>query len=168
MDYLKFIFHLFKKQTDELVIKDGGKIVYSKALRLNTLQLFKDSVKIKINPEQLTATLGKNKLQYDGAPAANVLSRPVQSPVDFDWNSGYGLYQQGKENVRQRYYIPAEEKLRASLQKDPYFVPALATLAMVLYRNMQYDSALTIAKKRCRLILMMKLQIIITALSIIN
>ncbi|MEJ7682342.1 MAG: hypothetical protein WKG06_31730 [Segetibacter sp.] len=101
------------------------KIVYSKTLRLNTLQLFKDSIKINTNSDQLTATLGKNKLQYDAAPSANVLSRPVESPADFNWNSGYGLYLQGKEDLRQRYYLPAEEKLRASLQKEPYYVPAL-------------------------------------------
>lgn len=76
-----------------------------------------------------------------------MLSRPVQSPADFDWNTAYGLYLQGKEDIRQRYYITAEEKLRASLQKEPYYVPALTSLAMVLYRNMQYDSALSVAKK---------------------
>ncbi|MCW3108543.1 MAG: hypothetical protein JWQ09_3049, partial [Segetibacter sp.] len=145
--FLKIYFSPIQKIDDELVIKDGGKIVYSKTLRLNTLQLFKDSIKINSSSDQLTATLGKNKLQYDGTPGANVISRPVQSPADFDWNSAYGLYLQGKEDVRQRYYIPAEEKLRASLQKEPYFVPALATLSMILYRNMQYDSALAVAKK---------------------
>lgn len=143
--FLKIYFSPLQKINDELVIKDGDKIVYSKALNLNTLELFKDSV--KVNTNQLTATLGENKLQYDAAPSANVLSRPVQSPADFNWNSGYGLYLQGKEDIRQRYYATAEEKLRASLQKEPYYVPALASLAMVLYRNMQYDSALTTVKK---------------------
>ncbi len=145
--FLKIYFSPLQKINDEFVIKDGNKIVYSKALNLNTLQSFKDSVKVNTNPDQLTATLGKNKLQYDAAPSANVLSRPVQSPADFNWNSGYGLYLQGKEDIRQRYYTTAEEKLRASLQKEPYYVPALASLAMVLYRNMQYDSALTTVKK---------------------
>ncbi|HEX8676023.1 MAG TPA: DUF5107 domain-containing protein, partial [Segetibacter sp.] len=145
--FLKIYFSPLQKIDDEFVIKEGNKIVYSKALKLSTLQLFKDSIKININPHYLTATLGKNKLQYDAAPSANVLSRPVQSPADFNWNSGYGLYLQGKEDIRQRYYVTAEEKLRASLQKEPYYVPALASLAMVLYRNMQYDSALTVVKK---------------------
>ncbi len=145
--FLKIYFSPLQKIDDDLVIKEGDKIVYSKTLRLNTLQLFRDSIKINTNSDKLTAILGKNKLQYDAAPSANVLSRPVESPADFNWNSGYGLYLQGKEDIRQRYYIPAEEKLRASLQKEPYYVPALTSLAMVLYRNMQYDSALTAVKK---------------------
>lgn len=145
--YLKIYFSPLQKINDELVVKDGDKIIYSKILQLKTLQLFNDSVKIASNSDNLTATLGNNKLQYDGAPSANVLSRPVQSPDDFNWNTAYGLYLQGKEDIRQRYYITAEEKLRASLQKEPYYVPALTSLATVLYRNMQYDSALSEAKK---------------------
>jgi predicted Zn-dependent protease len=145
--FLKIYFSPLQKINDEFVIKDGDKVVYSKMLNLNTLQLFKDSFKLNTNADQLVATLGKNKLQYSLAPDANVISRPVQSPADFDWNSAYGLYLQGKEDIRQRYYVPAEEKLRASLQKEPYYVPALSSLAMVLYRNMQCDSALALAKR---------------------
>ncbi|MGI8636990.1 MAG: DUF5107 domain-containing protein, partial [Segetibacter sp.] len=145
--FLKIYFSPLQKINDAFVIKDNEKIVYSKKLSLSTLQLFKDSIKLSSSFSQLTATLGNNKLQYDADPTANVISRPVQSPADFDWNTAYGLYLQGKENIRQRYYVPAEEKLRASLQKEPYYVPALTSLAMVLYRNMQYDSALGLIKK---------------------
>ena len=145
--FLKIYFSPIQKISDELLIKDGDKIVYKKTLQLKTLQLFKDSIKITGNRAGLTATLGDTKLKYDAAPEANVLNRPVQSPADFDWNSAYGLYIKGREDVRQRYYTTAEEKLRASLQKEPYYVPTLTSLAMVLYRNMQYDSALKMVKK---------------------
>ena len=145
--FLKIYFSPLQKINEELVVKDGNKILYSKTLRLSTLRLFADSIKITANSDHLTATLGSNKLLYDASPSANVLSRPVQSPADFNWNSSYGLYLQGKEYIRQRYYTTAEEKLRASLQKEPYYVPALTSLAMVLYRNMRYDSALNTAKK---------------------
>ncbi|WP_018612177.1 DUF5107 domain-containing protein [Segetibacter koreensis] len=145
--FLKIYFSPLQKIDDALVIRDGDKIFYSKTLQLHTLQVFKDSVKINTIPTQLKATLGNNKLQYDAAPTANVISRPVQSPSDFDWNTAYGLYLQGREDIRQKYYVPAENKLRESLQKEPYYVPALTSLAMVLYRNMQYDSALSVVKK---------------------
>ena len=145
--FLKIYFSPLQKINEAFVIKDGENIVYSKKLNLNTLQLFKDSIRLNNNSTQLTATLGANKLQYDAATSANIINRPVQSPADFDWNTAYGLYIQARENIRQRYYVPAEEKLRASLQKEPYFVPALTSLAMVLYRNMQYDSALAMVKK---------------------
>jgi tetratricopeptide (TPR) repeat protein len=57
------------------------------------------------------------------------------------------LYLQGKENIRQRYYAPAEENLKACLQKDPNYMPALTDYAMLLYRNMKYQEALVMAKK---------------------
>jgi predicted Zn-dependent protease len=145
--FLKIYFSPLQKIEDQLVIKDGDKTIYDKTLHLKTLQLFKDSIKIIAKHNDLVATLGKNKLKYEEAPTANNLSRPVESPADFDWKTSYGLYLQGKEDLRQRYYIPAEEKLRASLQKELYYIPALTALSMILCRNMQYDSALATVKK---------------------
>src|SRR6202000_2391451 len=68
-------------------------------------------------------------------------------PKDFDWNSAYGLYIQGKENMDEKNYPAADEKLKAALAKDPYFLPALSQMAALQYRNMQYPEALATAKK---------------------
>src|SRR5262249_29732164 len=78
---------------------------------------------------------------------ADVLSRPVETPKDFDWNSVYGLYLQGKEDIRQRYYRAAREKLDACLRIDPNFMPALADLAMLEYRDLNFTKAVGYAKK---------------------
>jgi len=43
-------------------------------------------------------------------------------------------------------YTPAEQKLRASLQVDPYYLPALSDMAMLLYRQVKYGEALGYAK----------------------
>ena len=59
----------------------------------------------------------------------------------------YGLYLQGKNNIYFRRYVAAEEKLRACLQKEPGFLPALADMSMLLYRKMDYAGALQYAKK---------------------
>ena len=136
-----------QKIDERLVIRKGEKTVYEKRVQLNTLQTFQDSFKFDGVPGDLVITVGTQKLQYESAPSANTLSRPVETPADFDWNSSYGLYLKGKEDVRQRFYIPAEQNLRASLAREPYYVPALSLLSMVLYRNMQYDAALVEAKK---------------------
>jgi tetratricopeptide (TPR) repeat protein len=93
----------------------------------------------------VVATLG-NKLRYDEDSTANVLSRPVQTPADFNWNSTYGLYLQGHENICEREYIKAKERLKACLQIDPYYTPALTDLAMLFYRSTNYDEALRTVK----------------------
>lgn len=145
--WLKIYFSPLQKTDDELKITVGDKTIYSRMLHLNTLQLFADSIRLDVPAENLVATLGKNKLEYDASPAANVLSRPVQMPPDFDWNSVYGLYTQGKEDIRERNYVGAENKLKVALQKDPNYLPALADMSMLMYRNMRYDEALDFAKK---------------------
>ncbi|MEP6595011.1 MAG: DUF5107 domain-containing protein [Ginsengibacter sp.] len=146
-DWLKIYFSPLQAIHDELVIKDRDKKIYSKTVDLKTLKVFSDSFKLSTTGDHLLVTLGKYKLEYDASTDANVLNRPVETPADFDWNSAYGLYIQGKENIRQRYYALAEENLKACLKKDPNYMPALADYAMLLYRNMKYPDALGMAKK---------------------
>ena len=144
-EFLKIYFSPLQKTDDELKITSGDKIIFSKILRLSPLQSFADSIKISGNDKTVVATLG-NKLKYDEDSSANVLSRPVQTPGDFNWNSVYGLYLQGKENIREREYTKAKEKLQTCLRADPYYTPALTDLAMLLYRSANYDEALRMVK----------------------
>ncbi len=144
--WLKIYFSPVQNIRDELKITDNNQVVYSKKIDLKTLQLFADSIQIKAS-NNLVITLGENKLRYETAPTANVLNRPVETPSKFDWNSAYGLYIKGKENIRQRYYSLAEENLKACLQKDSDYMPALTDYAMLLYRNMKYTEALAMARR---------------------
>jgi tetratricopeptide (TPR) repeat protein len=141
---LKIYFSPLQKIDDELKITSGNKIIYSKILRLTPLQSFSDSIKISTNGT-LVATLG-NKVKYEEDSSANVLGRPVQTPDDFNWNSTYGLYLQGKENIREREYKRAKEKLKACLQTNPYYTPALTDLSMLFCRSANYEEALRMAK----------------------
>ncbi|MCC6286734.1 MAG: hypothetical protein IT249_02510 [Chitinophagaceae bacterium] len=111
------------------------------------LQTFSDSVKADVNAEALIATLGKNKLIYNSNPQHNVISRPLASNDVFNWNTAYGLYVQGKELFDQKLYAEAEIKLKASLEKDALFTPALLQTAILQYRNLQYEPALQNIKK---------------------
>ncbi len=144
-EFLKIYFSPLQTINDELKITSGNKIIYSKVLRLTPLQSFADSIKISANDKGLIATLA-NKIKYEEDSSANVLSRPVQAPQDFNWNSTYGLYLQGKENIREREYARAKQKLMACLQTDPYYAPALTDLSMLLYRSANYGEALRMAK----------------------
>src|SRR6185436_20000892 len=113
------------------------KIIYSKLVQLSPVKVFVDSVKGDIDTLDLTMSLGGDKLVYESNPNANVLSRPVEGPKNFDWNNSYGLYLMGKELMDQKMYPQAEEKLSAALQKDSNYLPALVKMSEVLYRDMQ-------------------------------
>ncbi|QEM10898.1 DUF5107 domain-containing protein [Mucilaginibacter rubeus] len=141
---LKLYFNPVQKIADTLKVKQGDKVIYSKKVTLQPLQLFADSVKADVG--DVLVTLGTNKLIYNSKPEADNLNRPVDLPKDFDWNSPYGLYTQGKEFMDQKMYPEAEEKLQEALKKDPYFLPALVQSAALMYRDMRYAEALAFAK----------------------
>ena len=62
-------------------------------------------------------------------------------------NRSRGCYLKGKEWMRQRDYVQAQAALEACLQKDPNYLPALADLAMVRYRAMDYQGAWDLARR---------------------
>ncbi|WP_374172227.1 DUF5107 domain-containing protein [Flavobacterium tructae] len=145
--WLKIYFSPLQKLNEKLEVFDNGKKIYSKDISLNTLQSFKDSIQIAVDPNRLKLTLGENKLVWNSAPEDGNLNRPLETPKDFDHNSVYGLYLQGKNYLSFKDYIKAEEKLTACLQKDPNYAPALADLAILQIRKFQYREAASSAAK---------------------
>jgi len=143
--YLKIDLSPLQQAREELKIFEGGKVIYSKVLTLTPLKQFSDSLSFQGNRDSITVTLGEKKLQYTADPASTVLQRPVDAPKDFDWNSVFGLYLQGKDNIQRRYYPEAEEKLLACLKKDPNYLPALADMSMLSYLKMDFQKALAFA-----------------------
>ncbi|MBX3252524.1 MAG: DUF5107 domain-containing protein [Chitinophagaceae bacterium] len=140
--WLKIYFSAAEPVNDVLQVLWQGKNIYSKKLQLSPLEVWNDSVQVSINENELVVTLGEHKLSYNSSPAADVLKRPATSPESFNWNSAYGLYLQGEELMDQKMYPAAEEKLAASLESDPGFLPALVKMAALQYRNMRYEEAL--------------------------
>ena len=101
------------------------KIIYNKNIQADPLTTFIDSVQVNIDPNNLLITLGNNKLIYSSKPGAYNLSRPLEAPTNFNWNSAYGLYIQGQEFSDEKQYDSAESKLKESLALDDNFLPAL-------------------------------------------
>ena len=130
---------------------EGNTVVYSKNLKLQTLKNFSDSVKFFEDANNLVVTLGGTKFTYSSNPSSDVLNRPVDGPNDFDWSSAYGIYLQAKENIRQRYYTQAEEKLTLCLSNDPNFLPALSDMSMLMYRNGEFQKSLDVALQALRI-----------------
>jgi tetratricopeptide (TPR) repeat protein len=145
--WLKIYFSPLQTMNEKLEVFDNKKNIYSKSISFTPLVLFVDSVKYDGDGNDLTLKLGEVKLVWNSAPNEGDLARPMQMPKDFDNNSVYGLFLQGKNYISFRDYIKAEEKLLACLKKDPDYGPALNQLASVQIRRFMYAAALQTAAK---------------------
>jgi tetratricopeptide (TPR) repeat protein len=145
--WLKIYFSPLQSLSEKLEILENGKSIYSKNISVKPLILFSDSIKINIDENKLLLKLGDEKLVWNSSPEDGNLSRPLETPKDFDNNSVYGLYLQGKNYISFKDYIKAEEKISACLQKDPNYAPALSDMASLLIRKFQYTEAVNFAKE---------------------
>ena len=145
--WLKIYFSPLQKLNEKLEVFEGEKKIYSKDVALTTMQLFKDSIQVSVDPNKLKLVLGENKLVWNADPQDGNINRPVEISKDFDHNSVYGLYLQGKNYISFKDYVKAEENLTACLLKDPNFAPALSELASLQIRKFQYKEAVETAKK---------------------
>lgn len=145
-EWLKIYFSPLQHINEKLQLFNDGVSFYQKDLNSKPLETFVDSARFTGDVSKLRLTLGENKIVWS-ASAADDLQRPVATPTDFDNNSVYGLYLQGKNLSSFRDYVGAEAKLSACLQKDPYFVPALTEMASLQLRRFQFDDARATAKK---------------------
>ena len=146
--FLKLYFSPLQKLSTTIKLYEGEKEVNSIPLNCGVLETWKDSIPLNkaVAAGRLKVVVGEDLLVYSEVPSDNITSRPKQLPADFDWNSVYGLYTQGEQWMNQKVFDKAETFLLASLEKDPYFVPALTDLASLYYRQGRYDEALA----RCK------------------
>ncbi|MGZ5222380.1 MAG: DUF5107 domain-containing protein, partial [Chitinophagaceae bacterium] len=145
--WVKIYFSPVQFINEKIEIKEGDKIIYSKSVALTPLKTFADSVKILVDEKKLSVNIGEHDLAWEGNPSSAVLTRPVAAPGDFDWNTVYGLYIQGKEYMDQKLFVQAEEKLNEALLKDHNYLPALVKMAELMYRNTRYKESFDLAKK---------------------
>jgi tetratricopeptide (TPR) repeat protein len=140
--WMKLYFSPVQTIRDTLKVKEGDRVIYSKLITLSPLQLFADSLKVSVNAANVIVTLGDHLLEYNPGPGAGELKRPVDAPANFDWTNAYGLYLQGKEYMDEKMFNKAEVSLKAAIEKDGNFLPALVKMAELQYRNMRYAEAL--------------------------
>jgi tetratricopeptide (TPR) repeat protein len=126
-----------------LQVLDGERVAFSAKLALSPMQTWSQAIDADIPRARLQVRIG-DVLEYRG-DAGDELSRPLEAPKDFDWESVQGLWLQGKEWMRQREYVAAQASLEQCLKKDPHFLPALADMAIVCYRAMDYQGARDLA-----------------------
>lgn len=146
-DCLKIYFSPLQKIDDDLIVKVDEKIVFTKHLILEPLEIFIDSINQKYS-DNIEVSIGDKKLSYSSLDKTkNSLKRPLISPTNFDWNSIQGLAIKGKEAAKQRNYTVAIESFSKCLEKDTNFLDALNGLAEIYYSRMEYNRALKYAKQ---------------------
>ncbi len=134
-----------EKFDGKLEVKDKSGVVYSKKLELKPLQAFEANFSYSGDQKNLAVWLNGD-LIFEADPAKMETKRPVEMPADFDWNSVYGHFLQGKEWKRQRYYAKAESEYQQALAQNKWYVPALDGMAALFYRKMDYHNALKYAQ----------------------
>jgi Tfp pilus assembly protein PilF len=132
---------------NELVIKKEGKVFFTKKITLKPTQIFQQDLTDVKKEDNLQVILGDKMLEYNTDPKDGILNRPVETPKDFDPNSAYALWHQGKALLQMREYDDATEKLNLALAKEPYFIPALCDLAQLNYQRINYAAALDLLRK---------------------
>lgn len=128
------------------ICEQSGEILYKDVVHLKPLDTYR--LAISLNNGKRATRLILNKESYDLEYDINKeLSRPVNHLKNFNWESAYGLYIQGRDLARSRHFSDAENKILESLNKEEGFLPAITEMAAIQYRKMQYDSAYFYAKK---------------------
>ena len=144
---LEILFSPLATVEDTLEVLDGERIVFATAVSAKPLEPWTTTVSVAIPAERLRVRIGGNRLEWNGDPSVGELSRPLQSPADFDWNSVYGLWLKGKQLLRQRAYAEARTALEACLRQDPHYVPALGDLALLRLFAMDAKGAFDLARR---------------------
>ncbi len=146
--FLKLYFSPLQQLSTTVKLYDEEKQIRSIPFKTNVLEVWKDSIPLgeAVTEGKLKVVIGDDLLVYSEVASDNILSRPKTIPADFDWDSVYGLYTQGEQWLYQKVLDKAETFLTASLAKDPYFIPALKSLASLYYRQGRYEQALAHCK----------------------
>jgi Tfp pilus assembly protein PilF len=134
-----------KPLRDKLEVFDGDRQIFSQQIELKPMQPVEKVVQLATEPKALKICLGGDKLEYI-ADADDKLSRPVEAPTNFDWNTAYGFYLKGKENCRERAYLQAETNFEACLKTNPNYAPALVEMAGLANRRAEFAVACDFAR----------------------
>lgn len=144
---IEIYFSPLQKLNDSIVVKSDYKILVEKKLQLNVMQLYHQFIPLVNADTNFTISIGKNLLNYESNPKSLVLNRPLDLPINYDWNSADGLYTLGHENMVERNYAEAIKYINQSIQKDSNYTPALIDAAIIHYHNGDDINSLFFSKR---------------------
>ena len=133
---------------DTLRVYNANRLqIGSAVVNANPLELVR--IDIKLPTDEVVASINLNEENIDfvsEVPEKNI-SRPMQIPENFDRESSFGLYLQGRDLNRFRQYGESEVTIKKSLTKDALFLPSLVEMTKLKIFRMDYDSAFYYGKK---------------------
>ncbi|MEM9832507.1 MAG: DUF5107 domain-containing protein [Bacteroidota bacterium] len=141
---VQFGFNAFEAINDTLlVIGDDNQILYRQAVVMKPMGVINATFNLppadqtyRIHFQHLGKLFGSEEKQ------SAQLSRPFSDRSQIEVTEAQQLYYEGQQLFNNRNYEPAELKLREALELSPAHQAARITLAELLYRNAQYQTAL--------------------------
>jgi len=127
-----------------LKVEYNGKVVLTEELSLDVMQTASIHLPDFIHTSEFKIWLN-NELIYNADEQEKPLSRPVNIPQAYNFDSTQATYIQAKEWERQRFYERAIEQYKACLKQDPFYIEALTGLAGILIKQTQYNESLTLS-----------------------
>lgn len=132
--------------TGNLLVKAGENEIIRKKINLKPTEFFNESVKIN-SSENIEVKIGDHFSYNTKEAEERKLSKPVKINEGYNWESVDGILTEGIELEKQRFYQEAREKYRQVLNMDSYNTKALARMAALCYRSMEYNKANNYALK---------------------
>jgi tetratricopeptide (TPR) repeat protein len=132
-----------------IIVKAGDSVVYRKEQSFIPMEVFSHSTDLPAGLSYEIIVEGMD-LHYTSNQRNNI-SRPFVTETPIDKTTPSSLYFEGMELKENRSYSEAKKLFLQCLQKDPYFIDAMAALVDLYYRSALYDSALIIASRALQL-----------------
>ncbi len=130
----------------KLKVEDDHGLLAMTALDMQTME--KQRVSLSSGPDAGSLKVWLDDLLiYDACEERHRLQRPMEIAAGYSYDSVEGCYLQAKEWERQRFFARAQEKYEACLSLDPYHIRALAGLAGLRLRSMDYEESLLYLKR---------------------
>ncbi|MBD0835401.1 DUF5107 domain-containing protein [Aestuariibaculum suncheonense] len=129
------------------VFSDKGKKLANVFVKANPVEVYEEQILINSEDNPAYIILEGQRIAVNQDRKERELSRPLEVPNEFDSESAYGLFLQGRDLYRFRNYKLSEEKILASLSKDPLFIPSLVEMTKIKLFKLEIDSAYIYAKK---------------------
>ena len=130
---------------EKLSVEVGANKMVSE-IKLKPLELLKKTFDIAKGTD-FKIKIGDNLIDYSSRSEDHILKRPVETNKDFNWETAQGHYIKGFELEKQRAYTGAKKEYEKSLDIEKDFIPALDKLAMLYYRQMQYQKSYDLCVK---------------------
>jgi tetratricopeptide (TPR) repeat protein len=140
-------FNALRPIRSELSVTAGSTTLLQVPLRLAPMQVFEHEIDIPAAEQDIRVGLGSQVLWRSAPGPEPAFQRPVVAPPEKANSTAEKAYLSGRQFELMREYGKAIDYYAQCAKNDPLHIPAMVRLAELYYRRMEYDLALTWARK---------------------